>query len=75
MDAALEAEFEEACKAAFAYRRKTLANSLAKHPVIGSITHDLLERARIDGSRRAEQLSVSEYEHLTRVLHEFRTTR
>jgi 16S rRNA (adenine1518-N6/adenine1519-N6)-dimethyltransferase len=73
MDAALEAEFEELCKAAFGYRRKTLANSLSRHTAIGKITPDLLRRARIDGSRRAEQLSVSEYERLARTLHELRT--
>jgi 16S rRNA (adenine1518-N6/adenine1519-N6)-dimethyltransferase len=74
MDAALEAEFEELCKAAFGYRRKMLANSLSKHPAIGRIAPDLLQKAQIDGSRRAEQLSVSEYERLTKILHELRIT-
>ena len=68
MDGALESDFEELCKAAFAYRRKTLANSLSKHPVFGKIAPDLLRQAHIDGSRRAEQLSVAEYEHLARTL-------
>jgi 16S rRNA (adenine1518-N6/adenine1519-N6)-dimethyltransferase len=70
MDAALEAKFEEVCKAAFGYRRKTLSNSLSKHPVIGKLTPDLLQRAQIDGARRAEQLTVDEYERLARTLHE-----
>ena len=73
MDASLESDFEEVCKAAFGYRRKTLANSLSKHPVIGKITAELLRRADIDGSRRAEQLSVAEYEHLARTLHDLQT--
>lgn len=74
MDASLESDFEELCKAAFGYRRKTLANSLSKHPVFGKIAPELLRRARIDGSRRAEQLSVPEYEHLVRTLREVQTS-
>jgi 16S rRNA (adenine1518-N6/adenine1519-N6)-dimethyltransferase len=74
MDAGLEKEFEEVCKAAFAHRRKTLANSLSKHPIIGSVATEILQKAGIDGSRRAEQLSVREYERLARILHGLRTT-
>jgi 16S rRNA (adenine1518-N6/adenine1519-N6)-dimethyltransferase len=62
-----EADFESLCKAAFAYRRKILSNSLSKHPVFGKISNELLARADIDGSRRAEELSVDEFEHLARV--------
>lgn len=54
-------------KAAFAYRRKTLANSLAQDDNLAPIAEELLCAAGIDGSRRAEQLSVQEYEHLARV--------
>ncbi len=61
-----ERHFEALAKAAFNYRRKTLLNSLEKHPVYGKSAEELLRRAGIDGSRRAEQLSVLEYEHLAR---------
>lgn len=54
-------------KAAFAYRRKTLANSLALDNKVASIAAELLRRAGIDGARRAEQLSVQEFEHLAEV--------
>jgi len=63
----LENIFEELAKAAFSYRRKTLANSLAQHPQFGSISSALLDYAGIDGARRAEDLSVQEYEHLATV--------
>ncbi len=68
-DSALEYGFEALAKAAFAYRRKTLENSLHRHPVFGTITRDLLGRAGIGGSRRAEELSVREYEHLAEIFH------
>jgi 16S rRNA (adenine1518-N6/adenine1519-N6)-dimethyltransferase len=59
---AVEPVFETVCKAAFAYRRKTIGNSFERHPVLGTIAHSLLERAGIDRTRRAESLSVREYE-------------
>ncbi len=59
-DSALEA----VCKAAFGHRRKTLANALSKHPVFGAIAEQLLHVSGIEGSRRAQELSVSEYQHL-----------
>ncbi len=64
LDPAQESGFETLCKASFAYRRKTLENSLRRHPVLGNIAPDLLSEAKIDGSRRAEELSVQEYERL-----------
>ena len=54
-------------KAAFAYRRKTLANSLALDNRVATIAAELLRRAGIDGARRAEQLSVQEFERLAEV--------
>jgi len=63
-DAAFEAALVELVKAAFSHRRKTLANSLRLHPSLGGAAGELLFQAGIDGSRRPEQLSVSEYEHL-----------
>jgi 16S rRNA (adenine1518-N6/adenine1519-N6)-dimethyltransferase len=72
MDPVCEADFEGIAKAAFSHRRKTIANSLASHAVFGTISHSFLGRAGIDGSRRAEDLSVREYEHLARSYrHEF----
>ncbi len=68
-DRAIEKVFEVLAKAAFSYRRKTIANSLARHPVLKSIALSLLERAGIDGSRRAEDLSVREYELLAKIYH------
>jgi 16S rRNA (adenine1518-N6/adenine1519-N6)-dimethyltransferase len=66
-DPAFESGFEAIAKAAFSYRRKTLANALARDPGLGGISIPLLMRAGIDGSRRAEELSVQEYEHLAQV--------
>jgi len=65
-DSDFEADFEALGKAAFSHRRKTLANSLAKHPVFGPVSNGILQIAGIDGSRRAEDLSVAEFEILTR---------
>jgi 16S rRNA (adenine1518-N6/adenine1519-N6)-dimethyltransferase len=70
----LESDFEALCKAAFSHRRKTLENSLSKHPLFGKIADRLLKGAGIDGTRRAEQLSVQEYEHLARIFGELRMT-
>jgi len=64
---ALEACFVELVKAAFSHRRKTLANSLRRNPVLGAHSSALLVEAGIDGSRRPEDLSVKEYEHLALV--------
>jgi 16S rRNA (adenine1518-N6/adenine1519-N6)-dimethyltransferase len=72
-DPDFELNFEALAKAAFSYRRKTIANALAKNAVFGAVSPSLLARAGIDGSRRAEELSVGEYEHLASVYHnEFR---
>ena len=70
----VEADFEAIAKAAFSYRRKTLENSLSRHPSIGKISHLILKRAGISGLRRAEQLSVQEYESLAQAYHELRMT-
>ena len=73
-DDALESGFEMLGKAAFSYRRKTLENSLSRHPVLGTVSSLLLKRAGINGSRRAEELSIPEYEHLTRTYHNLQLT-
>jgi 16S rRNA (adenine1518-N6/adenine1519-N6)-dimethyltransferase len=56
--------FVDIAKAAFAYRRKKLANALKRNPLIGALAEELLHSAGIDGSRRAEDLRLSEYEAL-----------
>jgi 16S rRNA (adenine1518-N6/adenine1519-N6)-dimethyltransferase len=67
-----ESVFVSLCKAAFAYRRKTIENSLGRHPVFAGFTQPLLERASIEGSRRAESLTVREYEVMAQIaLNEF----
>ncbi len=69
LDPGLESDFETIAKAAFAHRRKTLENSLRHHPAIEKFSRALLDRAGINASRRAEQLSVQEYEELARIFH------
>lgn len=69
LDPDFESDFEMTAKAAFAYRRKTLGNSFRRHPVIGPFSRTLLDKTGIDGSRRAEQLSVQEYEKLAHIFH------
>jgi 16S rRNA (adenine1518-N6/adenine1519-N6)-dimethyltransferase len=63
-EARLEDRFREVLAAAFGYRRKTLLNSLRRHLRLGPVAEKLLVKAGIDGARRAEELSVREYEHL-----------
>jgi len=70
-DPAFDSDFEALGKAAFSYRRKTLENSLSRHPVFGAISRTLLNRAGIDGARRAEELSVQEYEYLALIFHKY----
>jgi len=68
-----EAVFSEVVKAAFGQRRKTIKNSLAgSHlAVSGKIVDAVLSEARIDGSRRAETLSVEEFVTLTNAMGRF----
>jgi 16S rRNA (adenine1518-N6/adenine1519-N6)-dimethyltransferase len=64
-----EARFRKLVRAGFAHRRKTLLNSLKGDPQLKEM--DLLgalERAGIDGMRRAETLSVAEFAALERSL-------
>jgi 16S rRNA (adenine1518-N6/adenine1519-N6)-dimethyltransferase len=68
-DPGFESDFESIAKAAFSYRRKTLANALARNPRFREISLHLLLCAGIDGSRRAEDLSVQEYEGLASIYH------
>jgi 16S rRNA (adenine1518-N6/adenine1519-N6)-dimethyltransferase len=70
-----ESQFEEAflclTKAAFAHRRKKLANSLKLHPGFKHITDTLCEVSGIDGSLRPEQLSVADFEQLALAYHNY----
>ncbi len=64
------ARFKQVVKAAFAQRRKTLNNSIKSDKALAE-KFDLkaaLERAGIDGIRRAETLSVEEFAALERAL-------
>jgi 16S rRNA (adenine1518-N6/adenine1519-N6)-dimethyltransferase len=70
-----ERDFLFLTKAAFAYRRKKLANSLQQNSHLGPIAGDILDLAGIDGARRAGDLSVSEYEHLARVYYDLKIKR
>lgn len=61
-----EARFRKVVKAGFAQRRKTLSNSLKSEK---SLNWDgVLERAGIDGGRRAETLAVEEFAAIERAL-------
>jgi 16S rRNA (adenine1518-N6/adenine1519-N6)-dimethyltransferase len=51
-------------KASFTHRRKTLLNSLKRDPRFGQICESLISLAGMDPGRRAEELTVKEYEHL-----------
>ncbi len=68
----VEADFLEIVKAAFAYRRKQLLNSLCGNPRLEPIAERILARSGIDGSRRAEDLSVQEFEQLAVALHDMK---
>lgn len=64
-----EARFRKLVKAGFAHRRKTLLNSLKGDPQLKVLDlSGALERAGIDGMRRAETLSVAEFAALERAL-------
>ncbi|MGD0307710.1 MAG: 16S rRNA (adenine(1518)-N(6)/adenine(1519)-N(6))-dimethyltransferase RsmA [Acidobacteriota bacterium] len=68
-DAGIEADFLVLAKAAFAHRRKKLANSLRYHEGIAPMADEILATAGVDGSCRAEDLGVEIYEELVRVWH------
>ena len=66
-----EERFRAVVRAAFAQRRKTIANSLATALALPSErVRDSLETAGIDATRRAETLSLEEFAHLTARLSE-----
>jgi 16S rRNA (adenine1518-N6/adenine1519-N6)-dimethyltransferase len=53
-------------RAAFAHRRKTIANSMRLASLLEGSPEPLLERAGIAATRRAEEVSVQEYRRLAR---------
>jgi len=71
--ASLDDAFDEVVRASFAHRRKTLVNSLKRDHLLACNAGRLLERAGLDGSRRAESLTLDEFERLATVLHAWRT--
>lgn len=73
-DAGLEADFLVLVKAAFAHRRKKLANSLRYHEEIAPMADELLARTGVAGSCRAEDLRVETYEELARIWHEHKAS-
>jgi len=54
-------------RAAFSHRRKTIANSLRYAGVVAGAPEPLLEAAGIAPSRRAEEVSLEEFERLALV--------
>jgi 16S rRNA (adenine1518-N6/adenine1519-N6)-dimethyltransferase len=64
-DENFEYHFEELVKACFGHRRKTVANSLRRHPKLSLYADKILAECAINPSRRAEELPISEFEKLT----------
>jgi 16S rRNA (adenine1518-N6/adenine1519-N6)-dimethyltransferase len=56
--------FDNLVKAAFAYRRKTVLNSLRRHPEFGPVAEKMLAEAGIADKRRAEEITIAEYRRL-----------
>lgn len=65
-----DAHYRRVVKASFAQRRKTIFNSLQTDPKLGTkdALKAALEKAGIDGRRRAETLAVEEFAALERAL-------
>lgn len=63
-----EARFRRVVKAGFAQRRKTLSNSLKSDKTLCDDWAPVLARAGLDGTRRAETLSIEEFAALERAL-------
>ena len=63
-----ELRFRKVVKAGFAQRRKTLSNSLKTDKTLSTDWAPVLEKAGIDGQRRAETLTVEEFAAIERAL-------
>ena len=68
-DSALESDFEAHGQGGFQPPTKNAGEFPVETPGPGKRSSLLLARAGIDGSRRAEELSVQEYEHLAQTYH------
>ena len=71
-DSALESDFEAWAKRHSATGARPWRIPCPDIPYSGNISSRLLDRAGIDGSRRAEALSVEEYEHLAQIYSKLR---
>lgn len=58
--------FRQIVSAAFRQKRKTIINNLKNLKIAGENWSDILEKAEIDASRRAESLSLNEWRELLR---------
>ena len=72
VEVASEKAFFRVVKAAFAQRRKTLANSLRGGGLPGEAVAAMLRETGIDGTRRGETLSLEEFAALSRVYCEWK---
>lgn len=68
----LDDVFIRVVKAAFSYRRKTLANSFLLSNLDAQLVSSCLERAGLTGGERAEELTLAQYEKLAVEFHNTR---
>jgi 16S rRNA (adenine1518-N6/adenine1519-N6)-dimethyltransferase len=62
-----DTRFDNLVKAAFAHRRKTLANSLRQNPEFGPLAGKMLGMAGIGERRRPEEITIAEYRQLAQI--------
>ena len=62
-----DSHFDDLVKAAFAHRRKTVANSLRRNPKFGPLAGKMLEMAEIEERRRPETITIDEYRRLAQI--------
>lgn len=69
-----EEEFFTVVRACFLHRRKTIRNNLLSHfnNYSKSMISHILQQANIDGSRRGESLTISEFAQLANTLYEMK---
>jgi len=68
MDGPAEIEqFIRVVKAAFSHRRKTLLNAMRDAGMTPDVLRSVFDRTEIDGGRRAETLTVQDFQRLARV--------
>ena len=59
-------KFTHVVRSAFSHRRKTLFNAMRDAGFVSTALTSVFDRVGIDGTRRAETLSLSEFKHLAR---------